>query len=57
MARLIGWINPASAISTEQDGPKLYTQVLNHVSFKRALQVVIVLDQRKSNKTRYALFQ
>ncbi len=40
---------------TEQDGLKLYTQVLNHVSFKRTLQVVVVLDQRKPNKTRYAL--
>ena len=40
---------------TEQDGLKLYTQVLNHVSFKRTLQVVVVLDQRKPNKMRYAL--
>ena len=40
---------------TEQDGLQLYTQVLNHVSLKRTLRVVVVLDQRNKKKTRYAL--
>jgi hypothetical protein len=40
---------------TEQDGLQLYTQVLNHVSLKRTLRVVVVLDQRHPKKTRYAL--
>ena len=40
---------------TEQDGLKLYTQVLNHVSRKRTLRVVVVLDRRNPKKPRYAL--
>jgi len=40
---------------TQQDGLELYTQVLNHVSFKRTLRVVVVLDQRDPKKRRYAL--
>ena len=32
-----------------------YTQVLNHVAFKRTLRVVVVLDRRNPNKPRYAL--
>jgi hypothetical protein len=40
---------------TEQEGLDLYTQVLNHVSLKRTLRVVVVLDRRNPKKTRYAL--
>jgi len=40
---------------TEQDGLELYTQVLNHVSLKRTLRVVVVLDRRDPNKPRYAI--
>jgi hypothetical protein len=40
---------------TEQDGLELYTQVLNHVSLKRTLRVVVVLDRRDPDKPRYAL--
>ena len=40
---------------TEQDGLELYTQVLNHASFKRTLRVVVVLDRRDPAKPRYAL--
>tara|TARA_B100000949_G_scaffold231099_1_gene242716 strand:- start:21 stop:1217 length:1197 start_codon:yes stop_codon:yes gene_type:complete len=40
---------------TEQDGLELYTQVLNHVSLKRTLRVVVVLDRRDPKKPRYAL--
>jgi len=40
---------------TDQDGLELYTQVLNHVSFKRTLRVVVVLDRRTPDKPRYAL--
>jgi hypothetical protein len=40
---------------TEQDGLELHTQVLNHVSFKRPLRVVVVLDRRNPKKPRYAL--
>ena len=36
---------------TEQDGLELYTQVLNHVSLKRTLRVVVVLDRRDPKKT------
>ena len=38
-----------------QDGFEIYTLVLNHVSLKRTLRVVVVLDVRDKNKTRYAL--
>ena len=40
---------------TEQDGLELYTQVLNHVSLKRTLRVVVVLDRSDPDKPRYAL--
>ena len=40
---------------TDQDGLHLYTQVLNHVSLKRTLRVVVVLDLSDPNKPRYAL--
>lgn len=37
------------------EGIELYTQVLNHVSLKRTLRVVVVLDQRDPKHPRYAL--
>ncbi len=40
---------------TEQGGLELYTQVLDHVSLKRTLRVVVVLDRRHPDKPRYAL--
>lgn len=40
---------------TDQDGLALYTQVLNHKLFKRALRVVVVLDRRTPDQPRYAL--
>ena len=40
---------------TEQDGLARYTQVLNHVSLKRTLRVVVVLDRSDPNNPRYAL--
>ena len=40
---------------TQQDGFHLYTQRLNHVTFDRTLRVVVVLDRRQRNKTRYVL--
>ena len=40
---------------TDQDGLHVYTQVLNHVSLKRALRVVVLLDLSDLNKPRYAL--
>ena len=40
---------------TDQDGLHIYTQVLNHVSLKRALRVVVLLDLSDPNKPRYAL--
>ena len=40
---------------TEQDGFQSYTQILDHISLKLALRVV-VLDQHHKEKTRYALF-
>ena len=40
---------------TDQDGLHLYTQVLNHVSPKRPLRVVVLLDLSDPNKPRYAL--
>ena len=40
---------------TEQDGLELYTQVVNHVSPKRTLRVVVVLDRRDPKKPRYTL--
>jgi hypothetical protein len=38
-----------------EEGIELYTQVLNHVSLKRTLRVVVVLDQRDPKHPRYAL--
>ena len=38
-----------------QDGFEIYTLVLNHVSLKRTLRVVVVLDVRDPAKQRYAL--
>ena len=38
-----------------QDGLEIYTLVLNHVSLKRTLRVVVVLDRRDTDKNRYAL--
>jgi len=40
---------------TYQDGLEIYTRVLNHVSLKRTLRVVVVLDVRDPDKERYAL--
>jgi len=40
---------------TVQDGIEIYTQVLNHVSLKRTLRVVVLLDVRDRDKPRYAL--
>ena len=40
---------------TEQDGLQLYTHVLNHVSFKRTLRIVVVLDRRPGKQPRDAL--
>lgn len=39
-----------------ESGVSLYTADLNSPRFKRNLRVVYLLDQRKSNKYRYALF-
>jgi len=38
-----------------QDGIEIYTQVLNHVSLKRTLRVVVLLDVRDPDTPRYAL--
>ena len=38
-----------------QDGIAIYTLILNHVSLKRNLRVVVLLDQRKKDKIRYAI--
>ena len=38
-----------------QEGIELYTQVLNHVSLKRTLRVVVVRDTQDPKKPRYAL--
>ncbi len=38
-----------------QDGLEIYTLVLNHVSLKRTLRVVVVLDVRDPANKRYAL--
>ena len=38
-----------------QDGIELYTLVLNHVSLKRTVRVVVLLDVRDKEKRRYAL--
>jgi len=38
-----------------EEGIALYTRVLNHVSLKRTLQVVVLLDQRDPKHPRYAL--
>ena len=38
-----------------QDGLEIYSLVLNHVSLKRTLRVVVVLDVRDPAKKRYAL--
>lgn len=38
-----------------KDGIALYTLVLNHVSMKRNLRVVVLLDQRNKDKIRYAV--
>ncbi len=38
-----------------QDGIEIYTLVLNHVSLKRTLRVVVLLDVRNPKKKRYAL--
>jgi len=40
---------------TRQDDIELYTLVLNHVSLKRTLRVVVLLDVRDRDKPRYAL--
>ena len=40
---------------TEQDGLQLYTHVLNHVSLKRTLRIVVVLDRRPGKQRRDAL--
>ena len=38
-----------------KDGIEVYTLVLNHVSLKDNLKVVVLLDSRKKDKVRYAL--
>jgi hypothetical protein len=38
-----------------QDGIEIYTLVLNHVSLKRTLRVVVLLDVRDPEKRRYTL--
>ena len=40
---------------THQDGLALYSQVLNHVSLKRTLRVVVVVDDTEPDQPRYAL--
>lgn len=40
---------------TCQDGIEIYTLILNHVSLKRTLRVVVLLDVRDPEKRRYAL--
>ena len=40
---------------TDQDGIEIYTQILHHVSLKRTLRVVVLLDVRDPDKPRYAL--
>ncbi len=40
---------------TDQDGIEIYTLVLNHVSLKRTVRVVVLLDVQDSDNKRYAL--
>ena len=40
---------------TDQDGIEIYTLILNHVSLKRTLRVVVLLDVRDRDTPRYAL--
>ena len=54
-ARSIGRICPCFDYVTPQDGRQLYPHVLNHVSLKRTLRVVVVLDRRPGKPPRYAL--
>lgn len=39
----------------EEDGILVYTQLLNHLSLKRTVRVVVLLDLRKKDQVRYAL--
>lgn len=38
-----------------EDGIEIYTLILNHVSLKRNLRVVVLLDKRNKDKTRQAI--
>jgi hypothetical protein len=40
---------------TTEDGIDLYTQILNHVTLKRTVRVVVLLDQSDPQKPRYVL--
>jgi len=39
----------------EEEGIELYTLILNHVTLKRNVRVVVLLDKRKKDKIRYAI--
>ena len=43
------------SLDGDEDGIHLYTQVVWHVSLKRMIRLVYLLDQRKPDQTRYAL--
>ena len=38
-----------------QDGIAIYTRVLNHVSLKRNLKVVVLVDENNKDKKKYAI--
>ena len=43
------------SLDGDEDGIHLYTQIVWHVSLKRMIRLVYLLDQRKPDQTRYAL--
>ena len=42
-------------VGSDDDGIEIYTLILNHVSLKRTLRVVVLLDMRNKDKTRQAI--